>query len=161
MHTIDAELAGTRHTIDAELGGARHKRQTGGATGRPKKRNSNIVLNDKGHAPVNKLNSSEVIRLTVVITDKKKNKAQQQGIVIREVAAPSFQACTLSFEFWILIIGMTVVVVALTATTVSCALKRRKLKNRKKRHNDKAVKMALNNMKRMQMSSLPWNFYNR
>ena len=56
---------------------------------------------------------------------------------------------------------MTVVLVALTATTVSCALKRRKLKNRKKRKNDKAVKLALSNMKRMQMSSLPWSFYNR
>ena len=58
-------------------------------------------------------------------------------------------------------LGMTVVLVALTATTVSCALKRRKLKNRKKRKNDKAVKLALSNMKRMQMSSLPWSFYNR
>ncbi|KAL8624653.1 hypothetical protein ACOMHN_045188 [Nucella lapillus] len=127
-----------------------------------KKKNSIIILPDKdGHTKVNKLNSSEVIRLTVVITDKKKKGQQQQGVMVREVAAPNFQACTLSFEFWTVMISMTVVVVALTASTVSCALKRRKLKNRRKRKSEKTIKMAMNNMKRMQMSSLPWSMYNR
>ncbi|XP_076455542.1 EGF-like domain-containing protein 2 [Babylonia areolata] len=131
------------------------------AAGDPKK--ASIILPDKegGATKVNKLNSSEVIRLTVVITDKKKKGQQQQGVMVREVAAPNFQACTLSFEFWTVMISMTVVVVALTASTVSCALKRRKLKNRRKRKNEKTIKMALNNMKRMQMSSLPWSMYNR
>ena len=43
------------------------------------KKNSNIVLPDTDQPDVNKLNSSEVIRLTVVITDKKKKTEKSQG----------------------------------------------------------------------------------
>lgn len=97
--------------------------------------------------------------------NKKKKKLKHlspfslKGVVIREVSAPSFQACTLSFEFWTLMIGMAVVIVALTATTVSCALKQKKLKARRKRKDKKAIKVALNSIKKMHMSSLPWSYY--
>ncbi|XP_025083014.1 uncharacterized protein LOC112557407 isoform X2 [Pomacea canaliculata] len=127
------------------------------ASAAPESKKGIVLPEKKEDESVKNLNSSEVIRLTVVITDKKKH--EQSGVVIREVSAPSFQACTLSFEFWTLMIGMAVVIVALTATTVSCALKQKKLKARRKRKDKKAIKVALNSIKKMHMSSLPWSYY--
>ena len=72
-NTLDRKLARKRLK--------RHLRKPRAAGGQP---NSNIILPDKTKPPTNKLNSSEVIRLTVVITDKKKEGQKSQGNKIKE-----------------------------------------------------------------------------